>query len=129
MTLLPKPTILEAAQAIRPFLTELIPDLAQQIDRDLEALLTQELNQATKNQITERLRQQTPTREWTQRYLKGETPDITRSTTLPGNSPPIVSTHLYQCSECNKTLKSPQLGLIPKCPTHPAAQVTAITTN
>ena len=126
MTLLTKPTILEAAQAIRPFLTELIPDLAQQIDRDLEALLTQEPTQDTKNQITELLRQQTPTREWTQRYLKGEPPDIPRSTTLPSNSPAILSTPHYQCSECSKSLKSPQLGIIPKCPHHPSANIKVI---
>lgn len=125
-------TPLTAAAEIRPHLPALLdPETAQAVDAQLQTLLSQvESGKSVENQITETLRQYEPTQAWIKRYLKGENPDqITRSIQLPGNSPAISSSLEYQCQECGKSLKSPQVGIQPKCLDHPKAQVNPVATK
>ena len=118
--------ILHTVNLLQPQLSTL-PNLSL----ELQSLVTQlEKGQPVENEILELLASDDRLREQALNLLNTNgQQNTTKSVTLPGNSPPIASTLRYQCSECNKLLKSPQLNLIPKCPTHPAAQVTAITTN
>jgi hypothetical protein len=117
----PNPT-LTAAQAIRPHLSSLLdPDTAQQIDRQLQDLLTQaESGQNVENQITELLRQPEPTQAWMRRYLKGENPEqITRSirgySDLAGN-PALQPAIQYICPRCSYSWYREDNAPIPQCP-------------
>ena len=118
--------ILHTVNLLQPQLSSL-----PKLNLELQALIIQlEKRQPVENDILELLASDNRLREQAFNLLNtNDQQNNTKSVTLPGNSPPIASTLRYQCAECNKLLKSSQLGLIPKCPTHPAAQVTAITTN
>jgi hypothetical protein len=106
----------------------LSPELAQEYSEKITTLIIQIENQdAQTTQLNALLRQSPPLQQWMQKYIEGQqTEDKTRSGSLPGNSPPIASTLRYECLECSKSLKSPQLGIIPKCPDHPNANIKAI---
>ena len=118
--------ILHTVNLLQPQLSSL-----PKLNLELQSLVTQlEKGQPVENEILELLASDDRLREQAfNRLNTNDQQNTTKSVTLPGNSPPIASTLRYQCAECNKLLKSPQLNLIPKCPTHPTAQVTAITTN
>lgn len=124
-------TVLTAAHAIRPCLATLLdPETAQQVDLQLQTLLTQaESGQVVELQIIEALRSHPHTKAWLQRYLEGETLDqITRSigsySGLPGDSslPPAVK---YVCPHNDYTWYREDNSEIPLCPTHLVPLVTA----
>nr|WP_290225483.1 hypothetical protein [Trichocoleus desertorum] len=119
-------TILTAAHDIRPHLTTLLdPETAQQVEQQLQTLLTQaESGQSVEISITEVLRHLEPTQEWTRRYLKGENPEqITRSISgysgLVGD-PRSQSATKYVCphNNCPETWYRENNSTIPLCPNH-----------
>jgi hypothetical protein len=123
--------LLTAAQEIRPYLATLLdPETAQEVDLQLQTLLTQaESRQSVETQITETLRHHEPTQEWVRRYLKGENPDqITRSirsySGLPGD-PSLHPAVKYVCPHNDYTWYREDNSPVPLCPTHLVPLVTA----
>jgi hypothetical protein len=125
-----KPTILAAAQAIKPILPELLdPQIAVQVDRQLQILLTQaESGQSIETQIIDTLRPHESTQTWMRQYLNGEAPEeIMRSIVgLAGNMSAQPRKPEYQCPECNTTKAELPQGRIPKCDNHPNATLQRI---
>jgi hypothetical protein len=124
-------SILAAAQDIRPHLAALLnPEIAQDVDSQLQTLLTQaEFGQSVEIKITETLRNHQSTQEWMRRYLKGEHPVlITRSISsysgLPGDSAPSVATK-YVCPHNDYTWYQEDTNAIPLCPNHLVPLITA----
>jgi hypothetical protein len=118
-----KPTILDAAQAIKPILPDLLdPEKAAQVDRQLQILLTQaEAGQSIETQIIDTLRPHESTQTWMRQYLNGEAPEeIMRSIVgLAGNMSAQPRKPEYQCPKCNTTKAELPQGRIPKCDNHP----------
>jgi hypothetical protein len=125
-------SIIDAARAILPELPVLLSlEESTHYDEQIRTLLAQiETNPAQTTQLSALLRQSEITRQWMQQFLQGEDPaQVTRSLHLPGNAAPIPSSLEYQCQACGKSLKSPQKGIIPKCPDHKNAPVKPIETT
>ncbi|MCY7407985.1 MAG: hypothetical protein LH631_11580 [Alkalinema sp. CAN_BIN05] len=114
--------ILHTAKLLQPQLAKL-PDL----NLELQTLISQaEKGQPVEDDILSLLASNDRLREEALKLLSTDEKNGTKSASLPGNPTAIASTLRYECLECSKSLKSPQLGIIPKCPDHPNANIKAI---
>ncbi|NJR70009.1 MAG: hypothetical protein HC771_16200 [Synechococcales cyanobacterium CRU_2_2] len=119
--------LIAAAQAIRPYLSDLLPsEEAAECDRQIATLLTQiESGQAQPTQLTALLTQAKSTREWLRCFIKGESPEeITRSISgysgLAGD-PTLQPAIKYVCPQadgCTEPWYREGNEPIPLCETH-----------
>lgn len=114
--------ILHTAKLLQPQLAKL-PDL----NLELQTLISQaEKGQPVEDDILSLLASNDRIREEALKLLSTDEKNGTKSASLPGNSAPIDCTPSYECVKCGQALESPQVGIKPKCPDHPKAQVKAI---
>lgn len=122
------PDILQAAQAIRPYLTELLerPDANAMSDR-LESALSDTANATTQQaEIRRVLSVAEPTREWLRLYLEEQKPAaeilriIRTYQPLPGKAG-VVESPRYRCpvASCHQTwYRRDASAVVPNCPIH-----------
>jgi hypothetical protein len=120
--------VLEAARAIRPYLSQLLPHAdAEVADKRLELILQTSTDDAARSQeIRALLATAEPTREWLRLYLEEQKPaeeilKIMRTyQPLPGKSGAIASPR-YRCpvASCHQTwYRRDASAEIPTCPIH-----------
>jgi len=115
--------ILEAARAIRPYLSELLTaEEAKVIDERLAQLLAQKDQEKIDNLILDILCSQEPTRQWVDQFLELKLPPEIEKLYQPPLSPnPSVVSGLikYACPNGDYVWYQRQIGEpIPNCPTH-----------
>jgi hypothetical protein len=94
--------VLDAAQAIRPHLPDLIGQDAEQVDRELQRLLTKAETGATvKIDVLKVLSQRDATRQWANKLLKVPQPD--RSYEGPPGKVQRVTVPKYVCPKGDGT--------------------------
>ena len=111
--------VLDAAQAIRPHLPDLIGEEADQVDRQLEQLLTRaETGEKVKIDILRLLSRRDTTREWANRLLK--VPQQYRSYERPPGRLQRVSVPKYVCPEGDGApwYRFTVGDQVPLCPNH-----------
>jgi hypothetical protein len=92
--------VFDAAQAIRPYLTDLLEvPMAQSLDRQLATLLEPGGKTVSDETLLALLQQEAMTREWLRLYLKGQRP---ADTILP-----IIRTY-HPLTAKNSTVQSPK---------------------
>jgi hypothetical protein len=115
-------SILDAARAIRPFLQELVPLEAAELDKHLADLLAQAVQgEKVTNKIVKGLSNRDSTREWVAQFLKEGAPPVSRasgSLPPPGDPKPVLAPK-YVCPQGDYTWYQMSAGsIIPSCPTH-----------
>jgi hypothetical protein len=84
--------VLEAARAIRPYLPDLAPDVGEQLDGDLAALLSAAADgDDVRLDVARLLRSEPATREWTQEFLRlRQPPEVVKAfEPAPGHGAPV----------------------------------------
>jgi hypothetical protein len=111
--------VLETAQAIRPYLPELVGDQADEVDRELNELLGQaDAGKSVKIPILKVLRRHDATREWANKLLKVPLQDRSYER-LPGRRQ-IPAVPMYGCPEGDGEpwYRFSVAEEIPRCPKH-----------
>jgi hypothetical protein len=124
-----KEDIFEAARSIRPYLNELIPAEAGQVDNELAAYLNEGAPAQNTNLLLATLRRYEPTREWVSEFLGQRVPPaVTRAFEFqppPGDPAPVSATK-YVCPQGDYCWYRVSIGRpVPNCPTHGLALVVA----
>jgi hypothetical protein len=121
--------IVEAARSIRPYLNELIPAEAEQVDNELAGYLNEGAATRNSNRLLATLRRHEPTREWVSEFLQKRLPPaVTRAFEFrqPPGDPAAVSATKYVCPQGDYSWYRVSIGRpIPNCPTHGLMLVTA----
>lgn len=120
----PREILLEAARAIRPYLTEL---LDPQVAADIDSLLAQQLAAADKTNAEDAIRRtllsQRPTADWWAAFLEhGVPPEVLpamiRLNELPGDGQNVAAAR-YICPYSDFVWYRISVGVaVPSCPTH-----------
>lgn len=117
--------IIQAAQAIRPYLVHLLGDqnVARKVGIRMDMLLENyDRNEGVDNLILAELAQYPETREWMKKALGSSSDNQTKGDLrLPGKTNPIPASQKFICPEidCNFTwIKRYSTQPIPPCPQH-----------
>jgi hypothetical protein len=124
--------VLDAAQAIRPYLKDLLAvPMAQSVDRQLAVLLEAQGNAPGEAKLLGLLQQETMTREWLRLYLEEKRPADTILPILRTYSPLTaksskIESPKYVCpvASCNQDWYRQAVDqTIPHCPIHDVVMV------
>lgn len=117
----PSDDLLEAAKSIRPFLSKLLEENAEEMDRHLAELIARcQAGEHQENQIAELLASRDATRKWMAEFLKndGRQEAIRNYSPLPG-AVGSVGAPKYICPEGDYIwYRLDSSDPIPLCPTH-----------
>jgi hypothetical protein len=123
--------VLDAAQAIRPYLMDLLDvPMAQSVDRQLAVLLDNQ-GASGEEKLLGLLQQEAMTREWLRLYLEGQRPAETILPTLRTYNPLTaksskIESPKYVCpvASCNQDWYRQSIDQnIPHCPIHDVVMV------
>jgi len=121
--------LLEAARSIRPFLADLAPDQAVELDKCLSDYLAEaSAGQSVTNKIVKNLTTLPRTKEWLEAFLELGKPPSTqvRAFAPPLGDPSPVLASRYVCPQGDYTWYQMSAGSpIPRCTTHGIALVAA----